>query len=79
MNINKKAFAILFIAATLLRLAVYFFMPGNNVNGSYEKYLSGEYYFRAEALTVSTASPFDTSLDISDPKTFLLMQNGVKV
>lgn len=78
-KIDKKAFAILFIAATVLRIAVYLFMPWVKGPDAYDKYLSGEYYFRAEALTIATADPLDTSVDVSDPKAFLSLQNGVKV
>ena len=79
MKINKKVFAVIFIAATLLRLAVYFFMQSSDGSDSYDKYLSGEYFFRAQARTVLNADTLDTSLDLSDPKVFLSLQNGAKV
>ncbi|MBO4636060.1 MAG: hypothetical protein J5685_02830 [Clostridiales bacterium] len=76
---RKIILAMAIIAFTFVRLLVLWHSMEPAVDSSYERYLSGEYYFRARAVTVAIIDPMDTALDTRDQETLLKGSSGVTI
>lgn len=80
---KKSTLFKVFIAGMVLHIFVNVFASiMQKSSNTYEKYLSGEYYFRALAVTTAPQDPsltLNTDLDYSDPKNLLLVNSGWEV
>ena len=71
----------IFIITVIIQM-VFYFVHNAGTPSTYDKYESGEYYFRAHAVTTANTDPSlatNINLDPSDPKTILLLSSGQKV
>lgn len=77
---KKTTLYSVFIVGLVMHVFLNFFAFTSPAGGSdYDKYLSGEYYFRARAILTAPQDPnlqFNTELDYSDPKNLLLVNSG---
>ena len=81
MGRRRNIYFIIIVACLIYAVSDYFIA----MRQSYDKYVSGEYYFRQKAYTVDTHSdswvltPEAQNTDYSDPKNVLLSSNNVSV
>ena len=76
---SLKKSHILIVIGLILQMVFYATMVVDN--STYDKYVSGEYYFRARAKTTQPEDSllWDTSLDMTQTKNVLLLSSGAKV
>ena len=78
---NKSIYTI-FVIGLIVQAVLYLFSVVGDTPSTYDKYVSGEYYFVARAKTTQGAADswmYDSDIDTSDPKNKLLLSSGWEV